>query len=444
MLPFPFPRRRQSMIVVWLLLFGVSSHLQQHYGGYLLVHAQESAAEACTSPSTDAASHSCFNRQLHHLIVLVHGYKGSDKELSYLGKALENVTSYSDDDDADPDLDPDATSSSSHHHYTIYSSATNMGKTHDGVVAGGLRLAAEIEQQLLLRNDEKGKYHTLSIVGNSLGGLYARYALSKLNLKDVQPIVFCTTSTPHLGNTQNTFIKLHSTLEWLIGKYVMEATGEDLFHLTPTVPDMCTLPQFLQPLGKFRQRIAVANAYGTDFLVPVSTAAFLSKSSQVPHHVVESSSTMLSLRYEVLQVTTPSVSNHHHQDSTTTAASHDTNHGHDKADLGASLDALGWTKIFVDIRHVLPNYLHLNVPLISNSNDNKSEQAYYSSQQLLDLLDRKGTLLPLGHPIMMANSRTSWYSWMTSNGRPIMDDLAKRLVSDIERHSREMQEEEKE
>lgn len=53
---------------------------------------------------------------------------------------------------------------------------------------------------------------------------------------------------------------------------------------------MATSPKFLEPLGKFRKRIAYANAYGTDFPVPTQTAAFLSKKSSYPHHFVEEDS----------------------------------------------------------------------------------------------------------------------------------------------------------
>jgi hypothetical protein len=47
---------------------------------------------------------------------------------------------------------------------------------------------------------------------------------------------------------------------------------------------MCTCPTFLNPLASFRKRIAYANAYQTDFVVPTQTAAFLNTESNYPHY----------------------------------------------------------------------------------------------------------------------------------------------------------------
>ena len=48
---------------------------------------------------------------------------------------------------------------------------------------------------------------------------------------------------------------------------------------------MCTCPTYLEPLALFKKRIAYANAYHTDFVVPTQTAAFLNVDSTYPHHV---------------------------------------------------------------------------------------------------------------------------------------------------------------
>lgn len=62
-------------------------------------------------------------------------------------------------------------------------------------------------------------------------------------------------------------------------------TGRDLFRMSKLVKTMCTCPSYLKPLRSFRKRIAYANAYRTDFVVPTSTALFLNHESTYPHHV---------------------------------------------------------------------------------------------------------------------------------------------------------------
>lgn len=67
----------------------------------------------------------------------------------------------------------------------------------------------------------------------------------------------------------------------------MGQTGEDIFRLSNLIHTMCTCSTYLDPLRSFRKRIAYANAYKTDFVVPTNTAAFLNPDSTYPHHVSE-------------------------------------------------------------------------------------------------------------------------------------------------------------
>jgi len=101
--------------------------------------------------------------------------------------------------------------------------------------------------------------------------------------------IFCTTATPHLGISKHTWVPIPRSAEIGIAQ-TMGDTGKDLFRLNDLMKSMATAPKFLEPLGKFRKRIAYANAYGTDFPVPTQTAAFLSKKSSYPHHFVEEDS----------------------------------------------------------------------------------------------------------------------------------------------------------
>ena len=73
--------------------------------------------------------------------------------------------------------------------------------------------------------------------------------------------------------------------------HAMGETGKDLFRLNSLLHTMAVDDEFLRPLASFRKRICYANAYGTDFPVPASTAAFLSASSTYPHRFIESTVT---------------------------------------------------------------------------------------------------------------------------------------------------------
>jgi hypothetical protein len=164
-----------------------------------------------------------------HFIFLVHGWMGNDLELGYCQEALIREASH--------------TTNNNQHQYVVYAPQDNVGQTHDGIAAGGTRLADEcmrIMQSYLMsvRNSSCGggvlpPLTTISFVGNSLGGLYARYALSKLDLLSMTttPMIFCTTCTPHLGVSKNTYIPLPRFGEWAISNLVFmrQPTLMDLF-----------------------------------------------------------------------------------------------------------------------------------------------------------------------------------------------------------------------
>ena len=84
----------------------------------------------------------------------------------------------------------------------VHSASANEGRTRDGVAAGGRRLAAEVEQ---LVADGGGSLRTISLVGNSLGGLYARHAAAELwraesgLIAGLEPDAFVSVGCPHLG-----------------------------------------------------------------------------------------------------------------------------------------------------------------------------------------------------------------------------------------------------
>ena len=217
-------------------------------------------------------------QQQQHLIILVHGWLGNEKELLYLHQQLEQRAPLN---------------------VHVHSSTCNAGKTFDGIKAGGQRLAQEIldQIQVVQQSHQQEEEHnikansnvavrpSLSLICNSLGGLYARMALGCMEIDQFHlfdPRIFCTLSTPHLGLRDNTW--LHRHLEFCVAK-LLQQTGEDLFQHSNAIEEIGTAP-FLMALGRFQQRVAYANAHGTDVMVPTATAAFLAATDDL-HTFVE-------------------------------------------------------------------------------------------------------------------------------------------------------------
>ena len=219
-----------------------------------------------------------------HVVVLVHGYMGSPLELGYLETCLQKQASSS-------SIRQDTS-------FFIHSAACNDGRTSDGIAAGGRRVAAEVNQ-ILQRLDPQKREITLSLVGHSLGGLYARYALQDISLDAVQPKVFCSTATPHLGVSKHTYLPIPRAAEYVVAT-AMRPTGQDLFRFSPVVQDLAVRPSFTDPLKRFESRLAYVNAFHTDFQVPTATAAFLSGKNEEPNHRVIPKSGLELLRVETV------------------------------------------------------------------------------------------------------------------------------------------------
>jgi hypothetical protein len=214
-----------------------------------------------------------------HFCFLVHGHRGFCKDLSYLQKQMRRTALQVRQNVTNQDM-------------VVHSAVCNEKKTTDGVKLGGERLALEILQFMREHLDarqrelnNKPRHVTISILGNSLGGLYARHAIAELvrsceATNDDNTLllrldehtfllhfnVFCTTATPHLGVADITFIPIPRTAEIGVA-HAMGQSGKDLFRLNDLLKTMATTKEYLEPLGMFTKRVAYANAYGTDFPV---------------------------------------------------------------------------------------------------------------------------------------------------------------------------------
>lgn len=142
--------------------------------------------------------------------------------------------------------------------------------TYDGIEVGAERVAREIEDKL----DELSRYGykitRFSIVGYSLGGLVARYAIGLLYHKGyfdkITPVNFTTFVTPHLG-VRTPLIGYSNHLWNVLGARTLSTSGRQLFTIdsfrNTGRPLLSVLadPQsvFISALAKFEHRSLYTN-----------------------------------------------------------------------------------------------------------------------------------------------------------------------------------------
>ena len=123
----------------------------------------------------------------------------------------------------------------------VHQSASNEGRTRDGVAAGGSRLASEIRQVIAM----EPSLRSLVLVGNSLGGLYVRYAAAELleadsRMAGLDADALVTIGCPHLGVRRHTFIPLPTPVQ-AAGSIVAGRTAEDLLVRDASKPAQAPL-----------------------------------------------------------------------------------------------------------------------------------------------------------------------------------------------------------
>jgi hypothetical protein len=329
-----------------------------------------------------------------------------------------------------------------------------------------------------------------------------------------------------------TYWKLPQCLEPVVAWYLGQ-TGKDLFRHDDTdiIYTMSTDPQFLEPLSKFRKRIAFANAFSTDFAVHTATAAFLvdqddendsggfptenhclmeekdedndsqihlspsahfyvretvSAAAAVAANANDKSSVTdtitandnnLSIPYPMAKFTTSaswrlqdkgritnedgsdpsgggggsshdkvicqskSLSNRERTISTSSGSTKGTCKMTDSSlsTMATTLDSLGWTKIFVDVRPHIPALWRRAKPqqVLDHTSVRQGSHctSIYSSATLKNHLSGRGfdgNTLPFGHSFLVASTKNWWYTWFYRDGRRFVDQvLAKELVDDL-------------
>lgn len=397
-----------------------------------------------------------------HFIFLVHGYRGQPADLRYLRSAIESNA-----ENQIKKIIEKGDRNAIPPRFIIHSCSSNYGKTYDGVANGGDRIFNECDSILRefvlnpANNSHAMANVTISFIGNSLGGLYTRYAISKivdryqtedgdLILEEKNRLhfnIFVSTCTPHLGIAGLTYFTLPRIGEVLMGR-VMEQTGLDIFRISELIKEMCTENYYLIPLSLFRKRIAYANAYQTDFVVSTESAAFLHLNSSYPHHledpVTANKSNLKSKSGNIVATLhTPKV------DDQTSCVEYLRSEGPASIDqssisvdekcklhdellvMSNSMDKLGWKKVLVDLRNEMP--VKVKVPLRTSSTpEHQSNSVLRSSEVIETFKDPSDAVLgfPLGHNTMVAIEKHR-LSVLFKGGRPLMDDLSHEVVEEI-------------
>jgi len=358
-----------------------------------------------------------------HFCFLLHGHRSFAADLFYLQRVMQHYAEQEKRKRYDSSTASDKDREILQHDMIVHCPVCNEGKTSDGVISGGERMVLEILQ--VIRQELKGRSTsndestgiqdiTVSIVGNSLGGIYGRYAIAKLaqhaaeqqetvpgpnssntssshqdepnELPDSVLLdgkyrlhfnIFCTTAAPHLGISKHTYVPLPRSAEIGVA-HALGNTGKDLFRLNDLLKTMATCDTFLEPLRKFRKRVAYANAYATDFPVPASTAAFLSDQSTVPHYFSDSTTdqprddgaTGGDSTQETNSTDDYIVATLHTRPGEHCAAPKPSTEAtivDDLVQMSNSLDCLVWTKVFIDVRKEIPIKVSIPWSLSLNS-----------------------------------------------------------------------------
>ncbi len=142
--------------------------------------------------------------------------------------------------------------------------------TYDGIEVGGERVTKEIEDTLERLADDGQHVKKLSIVGYSLGGLVARYAIGLLYsngwFERVQPVNFTTFASPHLG-VRTPLVGYHSHVWNAFGSRTLSTSGRQLFTIDTFRdtgrPLLAILADpnsiFIKALSQFKNRVLYAN-----------------------------------------------------------------------------------------------------------------------------------------------------------------------------------------
>lgn len=154
--------------------------------------------------------------------------------------------------------------------HILVAKANSDTYTYDGIDLGAERVTQEIETFISDLEKEGSHIKKLSIVGYSLGGLVARYAIGLLFSNGwfdrLEPVNFTTFASPHLG-VRAPVLGVHHRVWNVLGSQTLSASGRQLFTIdifrNTNRPLLSVLADpdsiFMLALSQFKHRVLYAN-----------------------------------------------------------------------------------------------------------------------------------------------------------------------------------------
>lgn len=200
------------------------------------------------------------------LLVLIHGLQGHPDDYTYFVDTLRTTNA----------------------HRTgrlmVHVPVVNAENTHDGIVNGGDRLVEDV-RRIIRQEEESGrKLYKLSILGFSLGGIYARYLAGALYQSDgtfagLRGGMLMLVASPHLGVRRfgvYRFVPDAVCSAPVFSETVRELMLSDdrqiMLRMTEDGDGETETIKFMSALKAFEERILYANLRN-DFMVNFGTAA---------------------------------------------------------------------------------------------------------------------------------------------------------------------------
>ncbi|KAK0613414.1 putative serine esterase-domain-containing protein [Immersiella caudata] len=186
-----------------------------------------------------------------HLCVLVHGLWGNPNHMASVAKTVR------------AQFPPEKV-------YLLVAKRNSGSFTYDGIECGGERVCLEIEEELESIKRRGGNIKKISIVGYSLGGLVARYAIGLLHARGVLDNLECMNFTAFASP----FVGVRSPLRgwWSVlfnslGARTLATSGRQLFGVDKFrdtgKPLLAVLADpnsiFISGLARFKRRTLYAN-----------------------------------------------------------------------------------------------------------------------------------------------------------------------------------------
>ena len=103
----------------------------------------------------------------------------------------------------------------------------------------------------------------------------------------VQPKLFYTTNSPHLGSKNAKHVEFPVIAQYALA-LLAGKTELDLFRFNDTIETLASDNLYLDPLRQFRRRVAFSNTCRTDFQVPTATGVFIAPDSSSAHETLHS------------------------------------------------------------------------------------------------------------------------------------------------------------